>query len=805
MKPKSLTVEGLFSFLTKQEIDFTALTKDGIFGIFGDTGSGKSSVLDSMVFALYGDTGRGDNHQILNLQSRVAFCEFTFSMQNNKQLKTYSVYRSLKLKKDGSAEQGAAVFEILDNQKQNILEGAAKVNKFVEELIGLNIREFKKCIAIPQGEFANFLRAPHSEQSQIMGHLFSLEIYGDILNRKLNAYIDSVELEKSNLEGKLSGYADINKDKKDELKGRIKETDFNIKNLKAEFDKYKEKKLQFEKYLDIKNKLYLIESELKNLKAAQSYALQLQTQQGATQIERKLDELKSMTDNFLKTYKEKKENFENEILKETVALNRIELLFSEKQKLDKYLKRRDELASSYKLISQEIKSSQKSFDDISLQDKILEKRSESAKDALAKIDEQISALAKFENSKITAAKREVFEGANKHFIDGLNSVRPAFKDIDAHFEPLKGYLNDGLQKSEKDAAPMSAGYTKLDLNLLLNNKRKLQQSLDEILFLQKKSAEQKLNLKTEIAKNEQTIFAIVSEGESLKEQKNEIEEKFKKCDIDINYDILKLVEDKRRQVQNLKNSLILLEAESEILNEANINIKNLEKEIKKLSLENIDFDNVLAHYKKLEEDVETAQKQKGDLDGRLKSFIVKEAELKVLNTDYSSVNIKCEIADKLKKGIKNKALMDFAVKEYFIDICDAASEKLSFLSDGKFELIFDNGFFVKDNLNGGKQRAVCTLSGGETFLVSLSLAISLSEAIVYMSNKPIEFFFLDEGFGTLDENLIDTVMTALEKLTKTHFSIGLISHVPELKSRIANKLMLVKTNGATKILANLAY
>ena len=130
---------------------------------------------------------------------------------------------------------------------------------------------------------------------------------------------------------------------------------------------------------------------------------------------------------------------------------------------------------------------------------------------------------------------------------------------------------------------------------------------------------------------------------------------------------------------------------------------------------------------------------------------------------------------------------------------------MSYLSDGKFELVFDNGFFIKDNLNGGKQRDVCTLSGGETFLVSLSLAVSLSEAIVSMSNKPIEFFFLDEGFGTLDENLVDTVMTALEKLTKTHFCIGLISHVSELKTRILNKLVLEKTNGATKILANIAY
>jgi exonuclease SbcC len=91
-------------------------------------------------------------------------------------------------------------------------------------------------------------------------------------------------------------------------------------------------------------------------------------------------------------------------------------------------------------------------------------------------------------------------------------------------------------------------------------------------------------------------------------------------------------------------------------------------------------------------------------------------------------------------------------------------------------------------------RAVKTLSGGETFLVSLSLALSLSATICMKSLRPIEFFFLDEGFGTLDEKLVDTVMDVLGKLSKT-FAVGLISHVEELKHRIDNKLLV---SGATE-------
>ncbi|MCL1901025.1 MAG: SMC family ATPase [Firmicutes bacterium] len=462
------------------------------------------------------------------------------------------------------------------------------------------------------------------------------------------------------------------------------------------------------------------------------------------------------------------------------------------------------MADSYKQFFAKKKSCQKDLESLNEKDKILDKKLNFVKDAIAKIDGQISALAKFENSKILNAKNEVFQRADGHFKEGLKSAKFVFKDVELHFKALKGYLDDGLLNSSKDTAWLPGDYEELDFKQLLENKRKLQQSADELLLLQKISAEQKTNFTAEIAKSEAELLSIETEGKSLREQKIEIEECFKKFEIGLNCDILKLIEDKNRQVQNLKSALYSIEKENEKLKEVSVNIKNLCIELWKLNLENIDNDNILTRFKKLEEDIETAQKQKGELDGLLKSFIVKETELSNLNNDYSVILKKYETADKLRKGIKNKALMDFAVKEYFIDICDAASEKLSYLSDGKFELIFDNGFFVKDNLNGGRKRDVCTLSGGETFLVSLSLAISLSEAIVCMSNRPIEFFFLDEGFGTLDENLVDTVLTALFKLTKTHFCIGLISHVPELKTRITNKLLLEKTNGVTKILTNFA-
>ena len=75
-------------------------------------------------------------------------------------------------------------------------------------------------------------------------------------------------------------------------------------------------------------------------------------------------------------------------------------------------------------------------------------------------------------------------------------------------------------------------------------------------------------------------------------------------------------------------------------------------------------------------------------------------------------------------------------------------------------------------------------------MTSLALALALSSQIQLKGQSPLEFFFLDEGFGTLDNNLLDTVIDALERLSTKERVIGLISHVPEMKNRITRRLVV---------------
>src|SRR4051812_34707029 len=98
MKPIHLSWSGLQSYREKQEIDFTVLCDSGVFGIFGPTGSGKSTILDAITLALYGKVERASNgtQGILNLAEQVLNVGFTFELSHAEGKRKYRVERQFK-------------------------------------------------------------------------------------------------------------------------------------------------------------------------------------------------------------------------------------------------------------------------------------------------------------------------------------------------------------------------------------------------------------------------------------------------------------------------------------------------------------------------------------------------------------------------------------------------------------------------------------------------------------------------------------------------------------------------------------
>ncbi|SFP44675.1 AAA family ATPase [Salibacterium halotolerans] len=147
---------------------------------------------------------------------------------------------------------------------------------------------------------------------------------------------------------------------------------------------------------------------------------------------------------------------------------------------------------------------------------------------------------------------------------------------------------------------------------------------------------------------------------------------------------------------------------------------------------------------------------------------------------------------RLDQVFRGKGFIDFLAEEQLEQVTRTASEWLRQLTRGRYTVELDDqgGFIIRDETNAGLTRPVSSLSGGETFLTSLALALALSSSIQLKGRYPLEFFFLDEGFGTLDQELLDTVMTALEKLQMNNLAVGIISHVPDIQERLLHKLIV---------------
>jgi exonuclease SbcC len=162
-------------------------------------------------------------------------------------------------------------------------------------------------------------------------------------------------------------------------------------------------------------------------------------------------------------------------------------------------------------------------------------------------------------------------------------------------------------------------------------------------------------------------------------------------------------------------------------------------------------------------------------------------ELEELRVDLAQ---KTERLETLQSVFRGNVFVDFLAEEQLAAIAQDASSRLGQLSGGHYALEIgeDCNFQIIDHFSGSIRRSVNTLSGGETFLASLSLALALSSHIQLRGTYPLEFFFLDEGFGTLDPELLETVITALETLQQERMVIGVISHVPELRQRLARRI-----------------
>lgn len=173
------------------------------------------------------------------------------------------------------------------------------------------------------------------------------------------------------------------------------------------------------------------------------------------------------------------------------------------------------------------------------------------------------------------------------------------------------------------------------------------------------------------------------------------------------------------------------------------------------------------------------------LESDLKNQILLKDEIKKLNLRADNIKI-------MKSLFKASGFVNYISSVYLQNLCKSANERFFKLTRQKLslEITPDNNFQVRDYLNGGKIRSVKTLSGGQTFQASLSLALSLADNIQKITESNQNFFFLDEGFGSLDRESLSVVFDTLKSLKKENRIVGVISHVEEMQQEIGVHLRI---------------
>lgn len=188
----------------------------------------------------------------------------------------------------------------------------------------------------------------------------------------------------------------------------------------------------------------------------------------------------------------------------------------------------------------------------------------------------------------------------------------------------------------------------------------------------------------------------------------------------------------------------------------------------------------------------TATRERVEADKEYRDLSVKHQRWSELEAVRLKLKEQRECLIALRTLLRGNIFVEFLAQEQMELVARQASERLKQITRHRYalELNSDGGFLIRDDANGGVRRPVSTLSGGETFQTALALSLALSAQIQLKGKYPLEFFFLDEGFGSLDQQALDVAMTTLEKLHIERLTIGIISHVSELKQRLPRRLVV---------------
>lgn len=381
-------------------------------------------------------------------------------------------------------------------------------------------------------------------------------------------------------------------------------------------------------------------------------------------------------------------------------------------------------------------------------------------------------------------------------------------EAEKEWQTLTGFQNETLEQLKKESTKRQNISSEIDINsfekrLLQTIKEAEEKTNIHLNKLEKNRGDQE-NLEKYIAKSERELTTYT---QRKSRQLTSISPSLKELGLSSYCDVFTLLIP--------PSEISAIENEEKILKEKTVSISAKRRQLS-IQIEEINCllvyqeeDEIVA--KRLQEIQELQSKQQsrvGSIEQIFKEEKAKQEKLGAIAKQISQQQIildkwrKLEIVIGDAKGARFSQLAQDLTLVFMLQFTNLHLNRLS----GRYQLKHhrkdtqNDDLWIVDKWQGNEERSVRTLSGGESFLVSLALALGLSD--LAGKKTKIESLFIDEGFGTLDQETLEIALETLQKLQyETNRTIGIISHVPALKERISTQIEIVKSpNGHSAIL-----
>ncbi len=700
MKPINLRISAFGPYKDEVNIDFTKLGENGIFLITGDTGAGKTSIFDAISFAIFGEVS-GSNRPIQTLRSDFAdinidtYVELEFVHKNRKyKILRNPSYEKPKKKGEGFTKKSADASLEYDDV---VVSGIKNVDIKIEEILGINAKQFKQISMLAQGEFLKILFAESKERTEIFRKIFDTNIYNSIA-RKLKEKLKINEDELKELKNSfITNTANIlwEKEKYINLDSKINEIDIDnvLKELEQELEENKEENTNIEEEITKQEKeIKVIEENISkqeelNLKI-ENYKQLLTKQNEYKKQEEEIEKLKNKIAQNQKIReiikpKADKVNNEKEIIKklekdlDTIKRN-IQIGNAKEKEHEKKVEIVNKIGEKYKEYNNYLEIKKELLEKANIIKNI--ENLEITKNNYLKEYEQLEKEYKIINNEYLEKESEFFKEQVGIIAEKLEENKPC---------PVCGSITHPniAKKSASVLSKEELEKIKENLEIKQNNKLKKQEECIKVnsqinILIQEigKESDNKLELesaknklKEEFNINKEKLISI--EQTILKEYKSILNkdlditkfeyDKFKDSIIDlINLEKNELVKSKTLQEEKMnqlqESNLRLDKYTKEYFNELlKLRFKN-EEEYNKILLTNIEIENIQKNIEDFTRNVAINNTKISDLEKEAKGKSTKDLKIqKEKLMAYKNILI-----EKRKEYVKVKGKLDNNMRIY---------------------------------------------------------------------------------------------------------------------------------------------